>query len=211
MLSEDYMEQERSSHDHHRDHKSQHHSGKTAHTESHHASAAIPGLQNWLLLAGIAGLTAGLFLVFTDPPVVPEPPKSSLPGAGGMPHQEIALPQSLDSLIQIGNLFYDERNFAMAAEAYGRALQLNGELIDVRTDYGASLHAMGMPMRAREEFSKVIAAKPDHAVATFNLGIVFRSLNQADSARHYWEATARLASGTPLGDTAAVLARTALP
>jgi tetratricopeptide (TPR) repeat protein len=55
----------------------------------------------------------------------------------------------------------------------------------VQVDYGACLHGMGLPQRAIEEFNRVLKEHPSHALAAFNLGIVYYDLNEFDSARVY--------------------------
>jgi tetratricopeptide (TPR) repeat protein len=82
----------------------------------------------------------------------------------------------------------DSFNYAVAAECYRRALDLDDRSADVRCDFGACLHAMGLPQRALEEFRIVLAAEPTHQVVHFNLGIVHYDLGRLDSARYYWEA-----------------------
>ncbi len=96
------------------------------------------------------------------------------------------LPNNFDSLVMYGNHFMDNMNFPVAAECYRRALEINPNVPDVRVDYGACLHSMGLPERAIEEFKKVIEEDPSHAIACFNIGIVYRDMNEPDSAKYYW-------------------------
>jgi hypothetical protein len=65
------------------------------------------------------------------------------------------LPEDHETLVQMGNSFMDQGSFAVAAEIYKRALALK-DVPDVRVDYGACLHAMGLPLRAIEEFQRTI-------------------------------------------------------
>ncbi len=95
------------------------------------------------------------------------------------------LPQDYTQLVDMGNRLMDRHNYALAAECYKRALEIRGDALDVRTDYGACLFGMGLPHRAVEEFREVLKREPFHAVANFNLGIVYHNLNQPDSARPY--------------------------
>ena len=122
-----------------------------------------------------------------------------------MQRDQVALPNSYDSLLSIGHFFYDQANFPMACEAYSRALLLDSTSVDLRTDYGASLHAMGFSSRAMEEFKKVVANDPKHGVALFNIGILFQLQNERDSARAYWEQVVASASGSIVADSARVL------
>jgi len=97
------------------------------------------------------------------------------------------LPNDYATLVSMGNQFMDERNFTVAAEIYRRALSIDGTSPDVRTDYGACLHGMGLAEQALQEFSQVVRNHPEHSVAHYNLAIVYNELGQIDSARYYWQ------------------------
>jgi tetratricopeptide (TPR) repeat protein len=97
------------------------------------------------------------------------------------------LPTDYESLVNLGNKFMDEMNFPVAAECYKRALAIDGSSTNVRTDYGACLHGMGLPHRALEEFQTVLKQNPEHAIVQFNIGIVFHDLQELDSAKYYWQ------------------------
>ena len=97
------------------------------------------------------------------------------------------LPNDYNSLVQLGNQTMDQGNFAMAAECYKRALNIKGDSPNIRTDYGACLHGMGLPQRAIEEFMTVTQQYPEHTIANFNLGIVYYSVSQVDSAKTYFD------------------------
>jgi len=96
------------------------------------------------------------------------------------------LPTDFNSLVQIGHNTMDQGNYAMAAECYRRALAIDGSDVNVRTDYGACLHGMGLPDRAIVEFKTVINTDPTHQIAHFNMGIVYYTKQQIDSAKVYF-------------------------
>lgn len=117
------------------------------------------------------------------------------PGQAGPPQQGPTyitpgmldrLPEDYNALVSMGNQFMDEGNFPVAVEVYGRALKIQDNP-NVRTDMGACYHAMGQDETALAEFRRVLAAYPDHGIATFNSGIVHFGMGQNDSARYYWE------------------------
>ncbi len=112
------------------------------------------------------------------------------------------LPEDYESLIDMGNKFMDEMNFPVAAECYKRALAIDGTSPNVRTDYGACLHGMGLPHRAKEEFQEVIEEHPNHAIAQFNLGIVYHDMQQLDSAKFYWQRYLQLDPDGPAATSA---------
>lgn len=106
------------------------------------------------------------------------------------------LPQDFGTLVQQGNQFMDQGQYAVAAELYRRALDIRHEP-DVRVDYGACLHAMGLPLRAIEEFRSVVDEHPGHGIAIFNLGIVYYDQQRMDSAQHYFRRYLEVDPGGP--------------
>ena len=150
-------------------------------------------LRDNLIIIGVIVVVAVGYLIMNRPkPVEPPPPASAdmqNPHGGDMDAMMGALanmPQDYASLVQMGNQTMDQGNFAVAAECYKRALALEGSSNDVRTDYGACLHGMGLEHRALEEFRKVLTSDSRHAIANFNMGIVHYGLQQADSAKVYF-------------------------
>jgi tetratricopeptide (TPR) repeat protein len=97
------------------------------------------------------------------------------------------LPTDFDGLVTSGNRYMDEGNYPVAAECYRRALAVNPDAPNVRVDFGACLHGMGLPQRAVEELRVVLKDHPDHPIANFNLGVVYFGENDKDSARVYLE------------------------
>lgn len=124
------------------------------------------------------------FFAFTDRADPPVPPGQAVAESPHGPNMAMpgGMPEDYESLVRMGNSAMDNGNYAMAAEAYRRALEIDGGSLAVRTDFGACLHGMGLPDRALEELRKVLRQDPNHTIATFNMGIVFYSLNQTDSA-----------------------------
>lgn len=148
-----------------------------------------------VIIAGALVIVVAGYFLFRDRQEPPQPPKQASAGmnaphgmsgdmGGGFLDQ---LPSDYEGLVQSGHQFMDQNNFAVAAECYRRALAIDGSDTDVRTDFGACLHGMGLPERALQEFNKVLAEKPNHVIATFNKGIVFMNLNQSDSARVWFQ------------------------
>ncbi|MFH1372478.1 MAG: tetratricopeptide repeat protein [bacterium] len=153
------------------------------------------GRRNWLILAVVmTAITAGFFIFKKPLPVAPGTDGESRPHSSVTSDEmdDIGqilqnMPTDYGALVEYGNQFMDQADFAVAAECYRKALTLQEDFGDVRVDYGACLHGMGLPYRAIEEFQKVLKADPSHSIAHFNLGIVFYDLQQADSARVHWQ------------------------
>ncbi len=143
-----------------------------------------------LILGGLAVIVIAVYLVAAAP-FGAEPETMSNEQATPASHDEAmqgmeGFPATYEALVPMGNGLMDQGNFPMAAECYRRALALQ-EDENVRVDFGACLHGMGLALRAIEEFRAVLDKNPRHGIAHFNLGIVYSTQQQADSARYYFE------------------------
>ena len=80
-------------------------------------------------------------------------------------------PKNFEALRQLGNLRYDERNYAEAAALYGKALQVRPDDADVRSDRGGALLQSRQTDEAIQELQAVLAKNPTHPQALFILGV----------------------------------------
>ncbi len=97
-------------------------------------------------------------------------------------------PKDLDTLIQLGNLYYDDKKYDSAIIYYGKALDIDPSNVGVRTDRGTSFWNLGKTDEAIAEFQKSLQVDPSHAQTLFNLGIVYlHGKNDAAAARNAWE------------------------
>lgn len=143
-----------------------------------------------ILGGGLVAVTV-LFFLYKEMKHESAPQKSENPpaavdqaGMGQSPH-DLTLPESFDELVDLGNKQMDAGSYAIAAECYRRALQQNPIAFDVRVDFAVCLHMVGMSPRAIEELQQVCKTAPDHSMAFYNAGIIFKELGQADSAKVY--------------------------
>lgn len=167
------------------------------------AASANTRVRDLSIVIGVLAVMSVAYFVFRDQPAPPQAVPQSRPAAGqeAMPpdHPPIdgmsgtqgmvaldSLPQDFNSLVTFGNNNMDQGNLAVAAESYRRALALDSTQVDVRVDYGACLHGMGIDDRAIAEFRKALKFAPRHSIAHFNLGIVFMDIQQKDSAAVYF-------------------------
>jgi len=81
-------------------------------------------------------------------------------------------PNDANLLYQIGNLYYDARQYPEAVRYYESSLKIKPEATDVRTDMATAYHFMGEPDRALEQYAAVLKIDPKHANALFNTGMV---------------------------------------
>ena len=97
-------------------------------------------------------------------------------------------PNDYDALVQLGNIHYDQRNYADAEGLYKKALAIRGEDLDVRTDLGTMLFYLNKYDEAIIELYKVLAKNPTHGQALFNMGVVqLHGKNNPQAALQAWE------------------------
>ena len=115
---------------------------------------------------------------------------AQLPGIGGTQAQQTASPEMLakaaepllaqlktnpndfDTVVKLGNLYYDGQAYPQAIEYYEKALTLQPNNADVRTDLGTAYWYTGNADKAIASFEKALTIRPNHAPTLFNLGIV---------------------------------------
>jgi len=96
-------------------------------------------------------------------------------------------PKDFEALVSLGNIDFDQKNFAEAADYYKAALAIHDDL-DVRTDLGTMLFYSNHYDEAMNELNKVLAIKPTHAQALFNLGVVYlHGKNDSRMALQTWQ------------------------
>ncbi len=81
-------------------------------------------------------------------------------------------PNDFDTVVKLGNLYYDSQAYPQAIEYYEKGLALQPENADVRTDLGTAYWYTGNADKAIASFEKALTIRPNHAATLFNLGIV---------------------------------------
>ncbi len=81
-------------------------------------------------------------------------------------------PNDFDTVVKLGNLYYDSQAYPQAIEYYEKAIGLQPENADVRTDLGTAYWYTGNADKAIASFDKALTIRPNHAATLFNLGIV---------------------------------------
>ena len=91
----------------------------------------------------------------------------------------------------------------LAIPHYQEVLKHRPDDPDVRTDMGTCFKRMGALAQARAEYERVLEKHPEHAMATFNLGVVSSLVGDTERAAELWERTAELSPGTTIAEHAA--------
>jgi cytochrome c-type biogenesis protein CcmH/NrfG len=81
-------------------------------------------------------------------------------------------PGDYDSLVKLGNLFYDAQQFPNSIPYYERALKIHPENPDVRTDMGTAYWYAGDTDKAVAAMETSLTYRPGHPQTLFNLGWV---------------------------------------
>jgi cytochrome c-type biogenesis protein CcmH/NrfG len=116
----------------------------------------------------------------------------------GIERMLAANPNNLEALIQLGNDYYDIRNFEKAAEAYQKALQIDPRNPNVWSDLGAAFRRLGKPQDAVNSFRKSLEIDPNHSISLFNLGLVLRDdFKDYPAALKEWEQFLQKAGDSP--------------
>lgn len=80
----------------------------------------------------------------------------------------------------------DSERYEEAIRHYSGALTLDPALVDVQVDRGACYYALDMYHQAISDFSAALESEPEHAIAHFNLGIVYGTLGLDSLKTAYW-------------------------
>ena len=108
--------------------------------------------------------------------------------AGPLIEKLKADPNNSELLANIGNVYYDARQFPTAIEYYQRALKVEPANTGVRTDMATAYWYTGNADAAIAEFQKSLSYEPNKANTLFNLGVVeWQGKMDIDKAVTTWQ------------------------
>jgi cytochrome c-type biogenesis protein CcmH/NrfG len=97
-------------------------------------------------------------------------------------------PNDYDSLVKLGDLFYDGQQFSSAIQYYQKALAIHPDNPDVRTDMGTAYWYSGDADKAVAELQTSLKYRPGHPQTLFNLGWVrWQGKTDPKGAIEAWE------------------------
>ena len=91
-------------------------------------------------------------------------------------------PNDLAALVNLADLYFDAGKFTQAIPYYKRAIALDPENPDTRTDYATALHGAGQDVASIHELESVLASHPGFREALFNEGIVANAIGRRSEA-----------------------------
>jgi len=97
-------------------------------------------------------------------------------------------PHDFDSIVELANLNFDQKNYGDAVNLYKTALEVRPDALNVRTDMGTAMFYQERFDDAIAEFQQVLQSDPKNAQALFNLGVtMLHGKNDPKRALEYWE------------------------
>ena len=97
-------------------------------------------------------------------------------------------PNDFDSLVKLGNVYYDGQQFPSAIQYYERALVIHPDNPDVRTDMGTAYWYTGNAEKALAAMETSLKYRPGHPQTLFNLGWVrWQGKQDPKGAIEAWE------------------------
>jgi tetratricopeptide (TPR) repeat protein len=97
-------------------------------------------------------------------------------------------PSNAALLTQVGNLYYDAKQYPTAIDYYQRALKLHPNDTSVRTDMATAYWYKGDPDTAIAQFNSALSVDPTKADTLFNLGVVkWQGKKDAQGAIAAWQ------------------------
>ena len=151
------------------------------------------------LLALAVGFFGGVvFAVFksdskiSTPSARMPPPQAAVPVSAdriaALKQQTEANPGDTKAWTELGNAYFDSKNFEKSISAYRKSLELDPSNPNVWTNMGVMYRRSGKPEEAIKAFDQAIAADPKHEVSRMNKGIVLlHDLKDVDGAIRAWE------------------------
>ena len=160
-------------------------------SSSHNSSAGLPGLSmrvpGWLVAVFILALGVAVGYLFRGPSsgaasLSSTNADTSSAASQSQSRSDAAIQPLLDRLrqdptnpqllVNIGNQYYDNRDWTKAVEYYRRSLEIEPANVDVRTDMGTAIWYGGDPRGAIRAYEAALKFQPDYAQTLFNMGVV---------------------------------------
>ncbi len=154
------------------------------------------------------GMAPGMPPAGTNPPPMGGPNAQSLPeghppidsGAVIKQMQEMAAqnPKDAEIRLKLANFLYDQRQYTQSIEWYERALELEPNNVNARTDLGTAFFYTGRPQDALQEYRKSLKIDPKHEPTLLNTIVVnLDGTHDVAAAQKAWDELHKLNPNHP--------------
>jgi tetratricopeptide (TPR) repeat protein len=106
-------------------------------------------------------------------------------------------PKHAAAHINLGTIFYNQREFALAETHYRAAVEADPRYSLARFDLGNVLDETGRLEEAIEAYRTALLLAPTYADAHYNLALAYEKKKEARKALHHWEAYVKLDTSGP--------------
>jgi len=107
-------------------------------------------------------------------------------------------PKDPDIPLKLANFLYDQRQYPQAIEWYQKALNLNPNNVNARTDLGTAYYYTGQSSEALKQYSQSLAIDPDHKPTLLNVIVVnLEGTHNFAAARKAWDHLHKLDPANP--------------
>lgn len=140
--------------------------------------------------APAADATAGAAATGSDGQKLPpgHPPLDLATKIKALENQAAQSPKDPQPLLDLANLYYDQKQFDHAADWYEKALALDPKNVNARTDLGTAYYNIGRARDALKEYEKSLKVDPTHEPTMFNIIIVnLEGTHDLAAARAAWD------------------------
>ena len=97
-------------------------------------------------------------------------------------------PKDFDSIVQLANIDFDQKQFDDAINLYKKALEIRPDALNVRTDMGTAMFYLNRYDDALATFKQSLVSNPNDAQTLFNLGVaMLHGKNDPQGALQYWD------------------------
>ena len=107
-------------------------------------------------------------------------------------------PKDADIPLNLANYLYDQKLYSKAVEWYQRALELDPNNVNARTDLGTAFFYTGRPQDALREYNKSLELDPKHEQTILNTIVVnLEGTHDLVAAQKAWERLHKLNPNLP--------------
>jgi cytochrome c-type biogenesis protein CcmH/NrfG len=97
-------------------------------------------------------------------------------------------PKDFDSIVEMADMNFDQKNYDDAINLYKKALQIRPDALNVRTEMGTALFYQRHFDEALAAFKESLRTNPNDAQTLFNIGVVMlHGKNDPQAALQYWQ------------------------